>query len=124
MYVVTTPQEAAQKVAQRAAYMAKKVQIEVKGIIENMSWFTGDDGTRYELFGEGGGARLATELEVPLIGQIPLSIALRKGSDSGDPIVAVDPDSEAGAAVRAIAEYIDVTLAPTRRPNRGLKLLG
>jgi ATP-binding protein involved in chromosome partitioning len=124
MYVVTTPQEAAQKVAQRAAYMAKKVQIDVKGIIENMSWFTGDDGTRYELFGEGGGARLAAELEVPLIGQIPLSIALRKGSDSGDPIVAVDPDSEAGAAVRAIAEYIDVTLAPTRRPNRGLKLLG
>jgi len=124
MYVVTTPQEAAQKVAQRAAYMAKKVQIDVKGIIENMSWFTGDDGTRYELFGEGGGARLAAELEVPLIGQIPLSIALRKGSDSGDPIVAVDPDSEAGAAVRDIAEYIDVTLAPTRRPNRGLKLLG
>jgi ATP-binding protein involved in chromosome partitioning len=124
MYVVTTPQEAAQKVAQRAAYMAKKVQIEVKGIIENMSWFTGDDGTRYELFGEGGGARLATELEVPLIGQIPLSIALRKGSDSGDPIVAVDPESEAGAAVRSIAEYIDVTLAPTRRANPGLKLLG
>jgi ATP-binding protein involved in chromosome partitioning len=124
MYVVTTPQEAAQKVAQRAAYMAKKVQIDVKGIIENMSWFTGDDGTRYELFGEGGGARLAAELEVPLIGQIPLSIALRKGSDSGDPIVAVDPASEAGAAVRAMAEYIDVTLAPTRRANPGLKLIG
>jgi len=124
MYVVTTPQEAAQKVAQRAAYMAKKVQIEVKGIIENMSWFTGDDGTRYELFGEGGGARLAADLDVPLIAQIPLSIALRKGSDTGDPIVAVDPESEAGAAVRALAEYIDVTLAPTRRANPGLKLLG
>lgn len=124
MYVVTTPQEAAQKVAQRAAYMARKVQIDVRGIIENMSWFTGDDGVRYELFGEGGGARLAAELEVPLIGQVPLSIALRKGSDSGDPIVAADPDSEAGAAVRAMAEYIDVTLAPTRRANPGLRLIG
>lgn len=123
MYVVTTPQEAAQKVAQRAAYMAQKVQIEVKGIIENMSWFTGDDGARYELFGEGGGARLAEELGVPLVGQIPLSIALRKGSDSGDPIVAVDPESEAGAAIRAAAEQIDVALAPTRRPNPGLKLI-
>ncbi len=123
MYVVTTPQEAAQKVAQRAAYMAKKVQIEVKGIIENMSWFTGDDGKRYQVFGEGGGARLAEELEVPLIGQIPISISLRSGSDTGDPIMAADPDSEAAAAIRAMAERIDVELAPTRRPNRGLKLL-
>ncbi|MBU6329337.1 MAG: ATP-binding protein [Acidobacteria bacterium] len=124
MYVVTTPQEAAQKVAQRAAYMARKVGIDVKGIIENMSWFTGDDGTRYELFGEGGGARLAEELGVPLVGQIPISIGLRRGSDSGDPIVAVDPDSEAGAAVRAMAEMIDVTLAPTRRTNPGLRVVG
>jgi ATP-binding protein involved in chromosome partitioning len=124
MYVVTTPQEAAQKVAQRAAYMAKKVQIDVKGIIENMSWFTGDDGKRYQVFGEGGGARLAEELEVPLIGQIPISISLRSGSDTGDPIMAADPDSEAAAAIRAMAERIDVEFAPTRRPNRGLKLLG
>ena len=123
MYVVTTPQEAAQKVAQRAGHMAKKVQIEVKGVIENMSWFTGDDGTRYQLFGEGGGARLAEDLGVPLLGQIPLSIALREGSDSGDPIVAVDPGSEAGAAIAAIAEQIDVALAPTRRTNPGLKLV-
>ena len=57
MYVVTTPQPAAQRVAQRAGFMAHKVNLEVKGVIENMAWFTGDDGKRYELFGRGGGAR-------------------------------------------------------------------
>ena len=65
VYVVTTPQPAAQRVAQRAAFMAQKVNLEVKGVIENMSWFTGDDGTRYELFGAGGGEELAERLEVP-----------------------------------------------------------
>ncbi len=72
VYVVTTPQPAAQRVAQRAAFMAEKVHLEVKGVIENMSWFTGDDGTRYELFGAGGGRELAERLEVPLLGQVPL----------------------------------------------------
>ena len=62
MYVVTTPQPAAQKVAQRAGFMAQKVHLEVKGVVENMSWFTGDDGKRYELFGSGGGAELANVL--------------------------------------------------------------
>ena len=123
VYVVTTPQPAAQRVAQRAAFMAQKVNLEVKGVIENMSWFTGDDGKRYEIFGEGGGAELAERLEVPLVGQVPLVTALREGGDSGDPIVADDPDSEAGAAIRAIAERIDVELAPTRRYNPGLKIL-
>ena len=69
VYVVTTPQPAAQRVAQRAAFMAQKVNLEVKGVIENMSWFTGDDGKRYELFGAGGGADLAARLDVPLLGQ-------------------------------------------------------
>src|SRR3954463_2138301 len=58
MYVVTTPQPAAQRVAQRAGFMAHKVNLQVRGIIENMSWFTGDDGARYEIFGNGGGALL------------------------------------------------------------------
>jgi len=123
VYVVTTPQPAAQRVAQRAAFMAEKVNLDVKGVIENMSWFTGDDGKRYEIFGEGGGAELAERLDVPLVGQVPLVTALREGGDSGDPIVADDPESEAGAAIRAIAERIDVELAPTRRYNPGLKIL-
>ena len=68
--------------------MAQKVNLEVKGVIENMSWFTGDDGKRYELFGAGGGAELAERLEVPLLGQVPLVPQLREGGDAGRPIVA------------------------------------
>jgi ATP-binding protein involved in chromosome partitioning len=112
--VVTTPQPAAQRVAQRAAFMAQKVNLEVKGVIENMSWFTGDDGKRYELFGAGGGEELANRLGVPLIGRVPLVPELRAGADAGLPIVASDPDGEAGRVFAGIAETIDVELAPRR----------
>jgi len=123
LYVVTTPQPAAQKVAQRAAFMAEKVRLDVKGIIENMSWFTGDDGKRYEIFGSGGGAELAERIDVPLLGQIPLVPELRAGSDTGHPIMASDPDSEAARAIMAITERIDTELAPTRRFNPELKII-
>jgi len=123
LYVVTTPQPAAQKVAQRSAFMAEKVRLEVKGVIENMSWFTGDDGTRYELFGAGGGRELAEKIEVPLLAQVPLVPALREGGDEGRPITAVDPGSEAAQAFRALAERVDVELAPTRRYNPELKII-
>jgi ATP-binding protein involved in chromosome partitioning len=112
--VVTTPQPAAQRVAQRAAFMAQKVNLEIKGVIENMSWFTGDDGKRYELFGDGGGEELATRLGVPLIGQVPLVPELRAGADSGSPIVVSDPDGEAARVFARMAETIDVELAPRR----------
>ena len=79
--VVTTPQPAAQRVAQRSAYAARKLKLSVRGVVENMSWFTGDDGTRYELFGRGGGQALADDLGVPLLGQVPLVPALREGAD-------------------------------------------
>ncbi len=123
VYIVTTPQAAALSVAQRAGFMAKRVQLTVKGVIENMSWFTGDDGKRYELFGSGGGAELARRLEVPLLGQVPLVVDLRSGGDSGNPVAAIDPDGEAGRAFAAIADTIDVSMAPTRRYNPGLKLI-
>jgi ATP-binding protein involved in chromosome partitioning len=123
LYVVTTPQAAAQKVAQRVGYMAQKVNLDLKGVIENMSWFTGDDGVQYDIFGSGGGADLAQRLEVPLLGQVPLVTDLRRGADSGRPILVTDPTGEASAAIAAIAERIDVELAPTRRYNKGLKLL-
>jgi ATP-binding protein involved in chromosome partitioning len=113
--VVTTPQAAARKVAQRAAFMARKVDLTVTGVIENMSWFTGDDGVRYELFGSGGGALLAEQLGVPLLGRIPLIPALREGGDEGRPIVVADPSSEASLAIRAIADRI-VALRPRRIP--------
>ncbi|MDQ1373214.1 MAG: ATP-binding protein involved in chromosome partitioning [Actinomycetota bacterium] len=105
-YVVTTPQPAAQRVAQRTALMAKKLNLPLFGVIENMSWFTGDDGQRYELFGSGGGQLLATELDVPLVGQIPLVPALREGGDIGTPITVSDPDHEASKAFDAIARHI------------------
>jgi ATP-binding protein involved in chromosome partitioning len=114
VYVVTTPQPAAQRVAQRAAFMAQKVNLEVKGVIENMSWFTGDDGKRYQLFGEGGGAELSHRLGVPLVGQVPLVPELREGSDTGMPITVTDPDGEASRVFAQIAATIDVELAPTK----------
>jgi ATP-binding protein involved in chromosome partitioning len=123
MIVVTTPQPAAQRVAQRAGFMAAKVNLEVKGVIENMSWFTGDDGKRYELFGRGGGDALAGALDVPLLGRVPFVPELRAGGDIGAPIVVTHPDGEAARAFFDIAERIDVELAPTKRSHPELKLL-
>jgi ATP-binding protein involved in chromosome partitioning len=105
--IVTTPQPAAQKVAQRAASMAAKVELDVVGVVENMSWFRGDDGTAYEIFGSGGGRELAEALAVPLLGRIPLVPELREGGDVGDPIVVAHPDDEAAAVFRAIAAQLD-----------------
>ncbi len=122
MYVVTTPQPAAQTVAQRAAFMADKVNLKVHGVIENMSWFTGDDGTRYELFGAGGGQALADRIGVPLLGQVPLVPALRDGADRGQP-VAVDPSTEVGAVFAEIARVLDVEMKPTKRRHRELKIV-
>jgi len=121
--VVTTPQPAAQRVAQRAGTMAEKVRLDVVGVVENMSWFTGDDGVRYELFGSGGGEQLAERLDVPLLGRIPLVPLLREGGDDGRPITAVEPESEAAEAFSAIAEQLAVELAPTRRGHPELKIL-
>ncbi len=115
-YVVTTPNPAAQRVAQRAAFMFEQVKIKVKAVIENMTWFTGDDGKRYYLFGAGGGAELARRLEVDLIGQIPMAIALREGSDQGEPIMAVDPQSEASAVFAEMAQWIE-THKPSKRSH-------
>ena len=98
--MVTTPQPAAQRVAQRSAYAAKQLKLAVRGVIENMSWFTGDDGTRYELFGAGGGQALADDLEVPLLGQIPLVPAVRGGGDDGVPVRVADPGGEAALRLR------------------------
>ena len=122
MYVVTTPQPAAQTVAQRAAFMADKVNLKVHGVIENMSWFTGDDGTRYELFGSGGGQALADRIGVPLLGQVPLVPALRDGADRGQP-VGGDPSTEVGSVFAEIARVLDVEMKPTKRRHRELKIV-
>jgi ATP-binding protein involved in chromosome partitioning len=112
--VVTTPQPAAQRVAQRAAAMAEKVELDVIGVVENMSWFRGDDGKRYELFGAGGGEELATRLGVPLLAHVPLVPALREGGDDGRPIIVAHPDDEASVAFRRIAERLETDVAAKR----------
>ncbi len=122
VYVVTTPQPAAQKVARLSAAMAAKVNLPVRGVIENMSWFTGDDGKRYEIFGSGGGRELADELGVPLLASIPLVPVLREGGDDGRPIAAVQPDSEAGRAFHELAAQVATTLRPKKVFNAELKI--
>ena len=119
--VVTTPQPAAQRVAQRSAFAARRLKLSVRGVIENMSWFTGDDGKRYELFGSGGGATLAADLGIPLLGHVPLVSAVRQGGDEGRPVTAVDPDSETAQAFRAISEKL-AALGPARVYRRELSL--
>jgi ATP-binding protein involved in chromosome partitioning len=104
--IVTTPQPAAQSVARRAAEMAAKVDLEVLGVIENMSGFTTPDGQRYSIFGEGGGQQLADELDVPLLGQIPLSEGLRAHADSGSPLVLEEPNEPAAIAIAQAARGI------------------
>src|SRR6478735_9029012 len=122
VFVVTTPQPAAQKVARLSAAMAAKVNLPVRGIIENMSWFTGDDGVRYEIFGAGGGAELAAELDVPLLAQLPLVPALRAGGDEGKPIAAVEPDSETGRAFHELAERVAVEMRPKKVYSSALRV--
>ncbi|HEX2738747.1 MAG TPA: P-loop NTPase, partial [Acidimicrobiia bacterium] len=120
--VVTTPQPAAQRVAQRAAAMAKQVELDVIGVIENMSWFRGDDGKTYEIFGRGGGQELAASIGVPLLGQVPLVPELREGGDAGRPIIVAAPDDDASVVFRSIAERVDVELAPTKVFRSELKI--
>ena len=111
--IVTTPQDTAQKVARRAAQMADKVNLEICGVMENMSGFTTPDGQRFPIFGEGGGQRLADELEVPLLAQVPLTMPLRAQADAGVPLVAVDPDDPAAQAIAHAARGL-IALAPAK----------
>ena len=113
MLVVTTPQITAQRVARRAAAMAERVNLEVIGVVENMSWFVAPDtGNRYEVFAGGGGALLADELGVPLVGEIPLEAAVARAGDDGRPVVAADPGSPAAKALLSTAEQLAERLAP------------
>jgi ATP-binding protein involved in chromosome partitioning len=113
--IVTTPQPAAQRVARRAAEMATKVNLDIGGVIENMSGFVTPDDQRFQIFGEGGGQDLADELDVPLLGKVPLTIPLREQADAGTPLVLTDPDDPASQAIRQAARGI-VALAPAELP--------
>jgi ATP-binding protein involved in chromosome partitioning len=113
--IVTTPQPAAQKVARRSAQMANKVQLEIAGVVENMSGFTTPSGERFQLFGEGGGQLLADELDVPLLGKVPLTMPLREQADAGVPLVTTDPDDPASIAIREAASGL-IALSPIELP--------
>jgi ATP-binding protein involved in chromosome partitioning len=113
--LVTTPQPAAQSVAKRAADMAAKLDLELLGVVENMSGFTTPDGQRYTIFGEGGGQLLADELEVPLLGKVPLAEDLREGADRGVPLVLSNPSAPAAIAIRDAARGI-VAATPQALP--------
>lgn len=112
--VVTTPQQAAAEVAERAGAIALQTRQRIVGVVENMSWMDLPDGTRMDVFGSGGGQSVADRLtkavgaKVPLLGQIPLEQAVREGGDEGVPIVLSAPDSPAGTALREIAEKLAV----------------
>jgi ATP-binding protein involved in chromosome partitioning len=97
--IVTTPQPAAQQVARRAAETARRFDLEIAGVIENMSGFVTPTGERYTIFGEGGGQLLADDLDVPLLGKVPLQEELRIGADTGVPLVLSDPDAPASQAI-------------------------
>jgi ATP-binding protein involved in chromosome partitioning len=113
--IVTTPQATAQKVARRAAQMADKVSLEIAGVVENMSGFTTPSGERFAIFGEGGGDELADELDVPMLGRVPLTMPLRAQADDGVPLVIEDPDDPAAQAIRQVARGI-IAMAPMDLP--------
>jgi len=121
IYVVTTPQPAAQRVAQRSALAARKLRLSVRGVVENMSWFTGDDGARYELFGAGGGEALANDLGTPLLAQIPLVPSVREGGDVGTPVTVAAPDSEVAGTFGDLAERV-AAQGPARLYRQELRL--
>jgi ATP-binding protein involved in chromosome partitioning len=122
--IVTTPQPAAQKVAARAADTALRFNLEIAGVVENMSGFTTPTGERFTIFGEGGGQLLADELDVPLLGKIPLQEELRVAADEGTPLVLQDPDAPASQAlfhtargvIAATPQQLGVFQAPTGPP--------
>jgi ATP-binding protein involved in chromosome partitioning len=105
--IVTTPQDVSTGDALRGAKMFQRVNVPVLGIVENMSWFECPHcGKPTAIFGTGGGKRLADELELPLLGEIPLDPRVHEGGDRGTPIVVAEPDASAARALRALADRI------------------
>ena len=122
MVVVTTPQAVAEKVAQRAGFMAQKTGLVIAGVVENMSYFRGDDGKQYRIFGTGGGRLLAETLQVPLLGEIPIDPKLREFADIGAPIVLQAPDSEVAQALEQSAKELVNVLPPRPKPTKRISL--
>ena len=128
--VVTTPQQAAAEVAERAGSIALQTHQRIVGVIENMSWLELPDGTRQEIFGSGGGQAVADSLtrsvgaDVPLLGQIPLDTNLREGADQGTPVVLRNPQSPAAVSLRAIARGLGTRSRGLAGRSLGLSPVG
>lgn len=109
--IVTTPQEVALIDARKAISMFDKVNVPILGLVENMAWFEGDLGTRYHIFGEGGGANEAEKLKIPLLGQLPLDMSTREQADAGTPVALTDPtESPTSQRYQEIATKIVTTV--------------
>jgi ATP-binding protein involved in chromosome partitioning len=104
--IVSTPQEIALMDARRAAAMFRKVDAPILGVVENMAWFEAPDGSRVPIFGQGGGAKEAERLGVPLLAEIPIEVALREACDEGRPLAATAPESAAGQAFLQMARRL------------------
>ena len=112
--IVTTPQEVSLIDARKGLEMFRQVRVPVLGIIENMSFFVGEDGKRYDIFRSGGGQKLAKEAGVPLLGAIPIDPRVAECGDTGEPIVRKYPDSIAAQAYRTLAETVVRELAQVK----------
>jgi ATP-binding protein involved in chromosome partitioning len=128
---VTTPQQAAAEVAERAGTIALQTHQQVVGVIENMSWLPCPHcGERVDVFGSGGGAEVAAALTrnigapVPLLGQVPLDVRLRAGADAGRPLVLEDPTSPAAAALLDVADRLATRSRGLVGRSLGLTLAG
>jgi ATP-binding protein involved in chromosome partitioning len=128
--VVTTPQQAAAEVAERAGSIALQTHQRIVGVIENMSWLELPDGSRHEIFGSGGGKAVSESLtravgaDVPLLGQIPIDTNLRECSDEGTPVVLRNPDSPAAVALRGIARGLGTRSRSLAGRSLGLSPVG
>ncbi|RDZ29729.1 iron-sulfur cluster carrier protein ApbC [Lysobacter silvisoli] len=125
--IVTTPQDVATLDARKALKMFEKVQVPVLGLVENMAVHVCSNcGHAEHVFGQGGGARMAEQYGVPLLGSLPLELAIREQGDAGTPVVAAQPDSAAAQAYRAAARNLAVRLAlrPRVAPSISASLLG
>jgi len=112
LVVVTTPQKAAQKVAARVADMARRSHMPIVGVVENMSGFTTEDGSHYDVFGTGGGTELAEDLGVELLGRVPLDPLIVAGGDDGHPVVRAHPNAPSAEVIIAIARRLVELMPP------------
>jgi ATP-binding protein involved in chromosome partitioning len=117
--IVTLPQQVSLDDARRGLEMFKQLDVGIFGVVENMSYLELEDGTRMDIFGSGGGERLAREAGVPFIGAVPMDPSVRKGGDTGKPVVITHPDSAVALALRAVAEDIaaKISVAAVNQSN-------